>query len=372
MSAKVSIVKCDSYEPALVQERTRRAIDLLGGISVFIRPKARVLVKPNLLMASAPEAGIVTHPEVVRAIVKVLKGIDCRILIGDGPSVWGKQAEHVHEVYRTTGIEAVAKEEDVELVVLEQKRWHKNFPLTTWIDKCDFVVNLPKFKTHEFTLLTGAVKNLFGLVSGTFKTELHKNYFKPEAFAGILADILEEVKPAITVVDAVTSMEGDGPATKGILRQDNLLFASSDCVAMDSVLALVMGIKPFDVLSTKIAANRGLGVGDISRIEVVGEKLDQLRVRPFVLPSTSFRKKLPPGIINIAKSLIKYYPCVEADNCVACATCVAACPNKVISMKNNLPVFNYKKCIACFCCQEGCPAAAIKVKKSLFAKIIGL
>jgi len=372
MNAKVSIVKCDSYEPALVQERTRQAIDLLGGISAFIKPKSCVLVKPNLLMASVPEAGIVTHYEVVRAIVKILKSIDCRVLIGDGPSVWGKQAEHVDEVHRISGIKAVADEEGVELVFFDHKRWRKNFPLTTWIDKCDFVVNVPKLKTHEFTLLTGAVKNLFGFVSGTFKTELHKNYFKPEAFAGILADILEEVKPAITVVDAVTSMEADGPATRGILRQDNLLFASCDCVAMDSVLALAMGIKPFDVLSTKIAANRGLGVGDISRIEIVGEKLDQLRIRPFVLPSTSFRKKLAPGIINIAKALIKYYPCVEEDNCIGCATCVAACPNKVISMKDNLPVFNYKKCIACFCCQEGCPAAAIRVKKSLLAKIIGL
>lgn len=372
MSSKVSIVKCDSYNPVLVQERTRSAIDLIGGINTFIKPKSCVLVKPNLLMASSPELGIVTHPEVVRAVVRILKGIDCRVIIGDGPSVWGKQAEHVDEVYRITGIKAVAQEEGVELVVFEHKRWRKNFPLTTWLDKCDFAVNVPKLKTHEFTLLTGAVKNLFGLVSGTFKTELHKNYFKPEAFAGILADILEEVKPVLTVVDAVTSMEGDGPATKGILRQDNLLLASCDCVAMDSVLALLMGIKPFDVLSTKIAANRGLGVGDIARIDVVGEKMDKARIRPFVLPSTSFRKKLPPGIINIAKSLIKYYPCVETDNCIGCATCIEACPNKVISMKNNLPVFNYKKCIACFCCQEGCPAAAIKVKKSLFAKIVGL
>jgi len=81
---KSFIVKCNSYNPQLIQEKVRQSIDLIGGITGFIKPESSVLVKPNLLMAKEPACGITTHPEVVRAAVKLLKEINCRVLIGDG------------------------------------------------------------------------------------------------------------------------------------------------------------------------------------------------------------------------------------------------------------------------------------------------
>ena len=373
MKSKVSIVRCDNYDSGLVWEGVRRAIDLLGGIAVFVKPESKVLVKPNLLMAIEPQSGVDTHPEVLRAVIKILKEINCKIFVGDGPSVWGFQIENVDEVYRRSGTERICAEEGVSLVKFDRRRWRQKFPLTTWLDECDYLVSLPKFKTHDLTLLTGAVKNLFGLVSGTFKTELHKNYFRGEDFAKILVDIYEEAKPALTVVDAIVAMEGDGPATSGKLRDLNLLLAGSDCVALDSVMALLMGIKPFDVLSTKEAAKRGLGEADINSISILGEKLESAIGEPFLLPTPSLvKKKIPGPIVKIAKRLIKYYPCVEQDNCIKCASCIDACPNNAISMKKGRIIFDYSKCIACFCCQEACPASAIKIKKSVLAKMIGL
>lgn len=372
MKAKVSIVKCNGYEQELVLESVRRAIELLGGITAFIKPKSKVLLKPNLLMAKEPEAGITTHPEVVRAVIRILKEIGCEIFLGDGPSVWGNQIENVDEVYSRTGMTRISVEEDVKLVKFDSRRWRQKFPLTTWLDDCDHLVSLPKFKTHDLTLLTGAIKNLFGLISGTYKTELHKNYFEKEAFARILVDIFQETRPALTIVDAILAMEGDGPATSGQLRNLNLLLAGPDCVALDAVMALIMGVEPIDVLSTQEAAKRKLGTADINSIEILGQNLRDILGKPFLLPTTSIKKKIPKPIINIAKQLIKYYPCVEQDNCVACAACIQACPAKVMSMKNKRIVIDYSKCIACFCCQEACPAQAIKVKKSMLAKMIGL
>ncbi|MCM8780010.1 MAG: DUF362 domain-containing protein, partial [Candidatus Omnitrophica bacterium] len=243
---------------------------------------------------------------------------------------------------------------------------------TTWLDASDFIVNMTKFKTHHMTLLTGAVKNLFGLVSGTFKTELHKNYFEDETFAGMLVDILQETRPVLTIVDGVVAMEGDGPATSGRLRQANLLLASSDCVALDSVLALIMGIAPDMVLTTKEAAARNLGVADINSINILGEPLDKVIGKPFLLPASATIKKIPPFLINIGKNLLKIYPYVDHNKCIRCGTCIKACPNNVISMKNSRISFDYRRCISCFCCQEVCPTAAIKTKKSLVAKIAGL
>lgn len=373
MNPRVSIVKCKSYEPGLVLDSTKKAIDLLGGISSFIQPKSKVLLKPNLLMGRGPESGIDTHPEVVRAVVRVLKEIDCSIYLGDGPSVWGRHADNVNEVYRISGMTKICEEEGVELVDFEHRRWREKFPLAAWLDKCDCVVNIPKFKTHQLTTLTGAIKNLFGLVWKTHKTELHKKYFDISDFSGILVDVYEEVKPALTVIDGIIAMEGDGPGTGGKLRNCGLLFAGRDCVALDSILALIMGLKPLDVLTTREAAARGLGSADIKEISILGERLkDITESRPFILPSTSLKTRLPRPIVDIARKLIRYYPCEDEDNCIKCASCINTCPNKAITIKRGRLIFDYAKCIACFCCQEVCNEAAIKIKKNIWAKMAGL
>lgn len=375
MKTKVSIVRCESYNRALVEQRVEQAVGLIGGITNFIKPKTRVLVKPNLLMAKEPEFGITTHPEVVAAVIRLLKGINCEIFVGDGPSVWGNELEDVDRVYEVSGMRKVCAEEGVNLIKFEHRRWRGKFPLTTWLDECDYLVNIPKFKTHSFTLLTGAIKNLFGLVSGTYKTELHKNYSSPVDFANILVDVFEEAKPALTVVDGIMAMEGEGPASSGKLRKLNLLFASNDAVALDTVMAIIMGIDPFDVLTTKEAGRRKLGAFDIAAMEIAGERLEKVIGEPFILPSTSsIKKNLPVVVINIARHFIKQYPCVQHNKCIGCARCIDACPNKIITMtRNNKRIkFDYSGCIACFCCQEMCPQGAIKIKKSFLANLIGL
>jgi len=372
MSAQVSVVKCNSYEPLVVEQAVRSAVDLLGGATCFIKPGSRVLVKPNLLMSKGPEYAITTHPQVVSAVIHILKEINCKIIIGDGPSVWGQQVEKVDEVYEITGMKKVAQDEGVALVKFDKRRMRDKFPLTAWLDECDYLINLPKFKTHEFTLITGAIKNLFGLVSGTYKTELHKNYFKPSEFVKILVDIYQESRPALTIIDGILAMEGDGPGSSGKLRQLNLLLSGSDCVALDTVMAKIMGIKHQEVLSTKEAALRGLGEGQLSRIKIVGEDVDELSIRPFILPQASKTNNLPDAFKIILKRLIKYYPYSLCLKCTRCGNCVNVCPKKCILLNQKGIAFNYKQCIACFCCQEVCPAAAISVKKSLLAKLIGL
>lgn len=372
MKSQVSILKCVGYEPSIVQNRVREAIDLIGGISAFIKPGSKVLVKPNLLMAKEPECGITTHPEVVRAVIKPLKEIRCSVFVGDGPGTWGNQFKNVDEVYERTGMSKVCREEGVELVRFDKRRWRGNFPLSAWLDDCDYLVSIPKFKTHEFTLITGAIKNNFGLVSGTYKTELHKKYFDKEDFSKAVVDVYQEAKPSLTIIDGILAMEGDGPATGGKLRNLNLLLASNDCVSLDSLMALIIGIGPLEVMTTKEAAKRGLGKADIDSIAVLGENLEDIINQQFLLPIASMGSRLPAPVKKLAKKLIKYLPCVERDNCVKCAACIEACPQRSITMGKDGIIFDYSKCISCFCCQEVCPSSAIKVKKSLLAKILGL
>ncbi len=266
--------------------------------------------------------------------------------------------------------ENLAEEEGVELVKFDQKCWRRQMPLTAWLNSCDYLVNVAKFKTHDFAILTAAIKNLFGLVSGTYKTELHKKYFNPEDFAKMLVDIYEEARPALTIVDGIIAMEGDGPATRGKLRNLGLLFAGSDCVAIDSILALIMGLDPCDISTTKEAAKRGLGVADINSIQILGQRLEEVINEPFQLPSTSIVRRIPRPILEIGKKFIRFFPQVEYGNCILCRACCDACPNKAISVKSKRIVIDYSKCISCFCCQEACPNSAIKVKKSVLVKIV--
>ncbi len=372
MNSSVAIVRCNDYTGSLVWEAVKKAVDLLGGINNFVKPESRVLVKPNLLMAKEPEFGITTHPEVVRGVVKILKGINCKVFIGDGPSVWGGQAENVDQVYERTGVARVCQEEGAELVKFDKRQWRDKFPLTTWLDNCDYLVSIPKFKTHELTTLTGAIKNLFGLVSDTYKTELHRKYFEPAEFSDMLVDVYERVRPSLTVIDGIMAMEGDGPATSGKLHEAGLVLAAADCVALDSVLALIMGLEPLDVLTTKEAARRGLGTAEPGSIQILGERLEDVIEKSFELPQSSLRRKIPRPLIGIIRHLISFYPKVEYRNCIRCGSCIKACPKMVISMKNERINIDYSGCISCFCCQEVCPASAIKVKKGVLAKLIGL
>lgn len=372
MKSPVAIVECRDYLPTDVLAAVRGAIDLIGGINNFIKPGSAVLLKPNLLMAIDPSSAVVTNPEVVRAVVKILQEIDCRIYLGDGPSVWGKKSDNIAKVYEKTGMTSLAKEEKIELVTFDKKHWWGKFPLTSWLDNCDYLISLPKFKTHDLTTLTGAIKNTFGLVPGRYKLELHKRYSSVEKFSEILVDIYQAARPSLNILDAIVAMEGDGPGTGGKTKRTGFIIVSPDGLAIDSILSLVMGLKPETILTNKEAYRRGLGKMDLRDMEIKGKQVPALLKEPFELPTTSLVGKIPPPLLNLAKKLIRFYPQFERDKCVLCLNCLNVCPAKVISLENHCLKINYKNCLSCFCCQETCAHAAIRTHRSILMRLLNL
>lgn len=371
MNNPVAIVKCASYESALVQEAVRSAVNLAGGICRFVKPNSTVLVKPNLLMALEPRYGVTTHPEVVRAVIKVVKEIQCTVLLGDGPAVCHKESARINEVYERTGMKLIAEEEGVELVEFNKARWRGKFPLVTWLDECDFFISVPKFKTHELMGLTAALKNPFGLLPYTFKKEMHRQHLTESDFARAVVDVYEEARPSLTIVDGIIALEGDGPAAGGVLRPTGLLLAGADGLAIDTVLARIMGVDPSRIPTNKEAAQRRARPETVDSIEIRGERLSDCLGRPFLLPKTSLLMRVPAPIVKIVRPFIRFYPSITDKYCVGCASCVKACPAKTIVLRNGRVSIDYRRCISCFCCQEVCPASAIRIKKSLLAKVYG-
>ncbi len=362
---RVSIVRCRGYGAAEVEAAVGRSLELLGGIQTFVEEGDRVLIKPNLLSARPPESCVDTHPAVVRAVVRLVKKAKALPVVGDSPG----GVVRAEDVYERSGIKKVAVEEGAELVKFDQVKEIEGIPIATSALDADLVISLPKLKTHDLFPITGAVKNILGVVPGIFKTKLHLLFPTPKDFAHLLAKIFSWISPKLSIMDAVRAMEGRGPAA-GDPRDLGLILASSDAVALDACASYIVGLVPSDLLTTKEAHQRGLGKGDLAEIEIVGESIDEVRVRDFRFPRISLWHKAPGPILRSVTRFVKFRPTIDPDKCTGCKICLESCPVGAIEFRRGKSTFDYKKCILCLCCHEFCPQGAIYIRENILGKAI--
>lgn len=367
MKTKVAIVKCKDYERIKVEQAVKKAFDLLGGIDIFIKKGENVLIKPNMLSARLPEDGVCTHLEVIRAVIKSVRACGAVPCIGDNPGGSISPAK----VYEGSGLTLLAKEEGVELKETRGIKVANGIPIAAYFFKCDKIISLPKMKTHSLIGLTGAVKNMYGAVAGLHKSELHKKFPSPEEFVKALVDTFEAVKPSLVLMDGIVSMDQGGPAS-GRLRNSGLLIAGEDSVAIDSVFAGLIGVKPLDIFTTIEAYKRKLGEADLGNIEILGESIEESLIKGFEIPGK-------PGLVTIlgpfakfVARFIKFGPNIGERICKKCMICQDTCPTSAITINPDKSVINLKKCIRCMCCHEVCPHKAIELKRNFLAKVLGL
>jgi len=366
--SKVSIVKCKDYDRDKVEAAVFRSVDLLGGVENFIKKGDTVLIKPNLLSARLPEEAVCTHPEIVRAAIRLVRKAGARPIIGDSPGTFFG-AEAVDEVYEKTGMRKVAEEEDVDLVRFDKLRRLNGYPIAERALQASFILSLPKLKTHAFTVMTGAVKNTFGLVPGLFKVQCHKNKPNPKHFVKIIVDIYEITKPGLSIMDGIVAMEGEGPAA-GTPANVGILLASTDGVSMDAVMSNIVGVPPYKDIIVNEAKRRGIGEADISKIEILGEGIDAVRVKKFRLPQTSnVISILPDFLMNMVIGLLNFRPVIDENLCKKCGVCRNSCSAEAITINESESVIDNKLCIRCFCCYEVCSYKAIYIKKNLITKL---
>ncbi len=376
--SQVSIVRCNSYQQEKVDDAVRKSVELIGGLNKIVHPQDKVLLKVNVLNADPPEKAVTTHPAVLKAVIRLVKEAGGKPVVGDAPGIAYKDAE---KAWQITGLKKAAEEEGAEVVTFRWARqvessFSKKVPylhIAREALDADVVISIPKLKTHSFALFTGAIKNLYGTIPGFRKKELHARAPKPRDFARLMADILFTIHPALAIMDGIIGMEGNGPAA-GSPRKVGLVLASRDLVALDAVASSIIGYDPLDVDIIRIAAEKGLGVAELGKIDVKGTDLEKVKLDDFELVSNinTLLNKIPSFLLFIgrfvAPYLLKVEPEINRERCTGCGICIEHCPTGAARLSSRVPEINRKKCIKCFCCQEFCPQKAVEIKYSWLAR----
>lgn len=350
-----------------------------------IGPETNILLKPNLLAKHAPDAAVTTHPAVVRAVIRACRARGAQpahITVADSAGGLYNPAQ-MKALYRVSGLAQVCEEEGVRCYAdcetfarrTENARLVREFELIAPVREADCIIDLPKFKTHVMTGMTAACKNLFGTIPGLKKAELHTRFPDKERFGEMLIDLLEAVRPDFAVMDAVTGMEGDGPAG-GSPRAVGLLLAAEDLPNLDLACAAMMGLAPLSVPYLAAAHRRGLcgaafdpkdWAGEAPLAPIPGWKLPSsyAKGRGADTDFASSGRVLPPlrPLFRWAERRVAPHPVVNTQACVGCGKCAEICPQHTIRMEDGKSRIEPKNCIRCFCCHEVCPVKAIEVRQ---------
>jgi uncharacterized protein (DUF362 family) len=303
---RVAIVGCSDYSESILKDALINSFNFFGGIENFVGAGDRVLLKPNLIAASKGDSAT-TDARFIEAVIKLVKERNAIPFVGDSPAFGSAKG-----VAKSVGLMEALERQQVNIVEFK-KNLHltKDIFISKSVKDFDRIINLPKLKAHSQVRFTGATKNLFGFTKGKIKAWRHfivKNDL--EKFCLMLLRINEFVKPAFTLVDAVDIMEEKGPRG-GPIRRFGCLFAGINCISIDRVMGLCLGIDQKDMPLLCAAKKYGFSGGDLDQIEIKGEAIDAVKLTDFAFPQTltdiSFTLK---GVI---RSLFRhlYMLCVE-------------------------------------------------------------
>lgn len=364
--SSVIVIDDVSYDRSALAHIVRQGLAALKLSNTRFSKGTRVLVKPNMLAAVGAERRVTTHPDIVWAVVTVLREFGCSVLVGDSSGGGMHGLAQSHEALLKSGIGAAATSAGAEAVALETfgaRNCEGQFgPWKLWLTplllEVDAVVNLPVFKTHTATIITGAVKNLFGLVPGHLKAKYHAELPYIPMFSRLLVDIAATVKPTVTIVDAVDCMHGDGPMD-GYPYKAGKIVMSTDPFAVDHVLAALAGLDPQMVPTIRAASL--VGITRSSPEELVGRAITPLP--GFKLPQTVRNDWFGRSAFRMGIYWRRVEPSISTGLCTSCGKCISGCPVDAILRDRPRSAINRKKCISCLCCHELCPSGAVVLRR---------
>ncbi len=371
MKSPVYLAPCAAYDYPTVKAAVDTIFDALS-LDRLIQPGAKAAIKPNLVMKSKPEAAIITHPILVAAVGARLKALGAQVKIAESSGGLYNTAA-LKSVYAACGYDKMAREYGLELnydcgysaVEAPHGLRCKSFTIIDPLREADVIVDLAKLKSHCLTVMSGAVKNMFGSVPGLMKPEFHCRFPDKKDFGMMLVDLCETVRPRIAIVDAVDAMEGNGPSG-GQPRHIGALVAGVNPYNVDLVCARLMHMEPHEIFMLQSAIDRQLCPSSVEELTVLGGPVEQFVAEDFLQPeskSNDFIARVPKPLRPLADKLATPRPKIRTKDCVGCGKCAESCPQHTIAIENRKAVIHYHKCIKCFCCHEMCPAKAIDIKR---------
>ncbi len=370
LGSTVALVRCETYDSTEVEEAIGRGLALLGGVERFVRPGEALLLKPNLLVGTAPEKHVTTHPAVFGAVAQHLQAAGATLSYGDSPG-FGRTASAARrsgltEVAAELGI-ALADFDAPETVSFPEGGLIKRFTVAAAALAAAGIVSLPKLKTHGLMRLTGAVKNQFGCIPGLRKGEFHTRLPDLERFAQMLVDLNRLLRPRLYVMDAVVAMEGNGPRS-GDPCPLGLLLLSADPIALDTTAARLVNLNPNLVPTIRWGQRWGLGHAEAAVL--VGDPPEAFAVPDFRVNRSPISTTGRQGFFGrLVRDWLVPRPALRPDHCTRCGICVEVCPvqPKAVEFRHpagrdHPPEHDYRLCIRCYCCQEMCPEGAIQIE----------
>lgn len=369
--SKCAVLRADNYNADEIYNIVKKHFEF-HGIENEISKDAKVVIKPNLLSDKEAYFSINTNPAFVFAIIRYLKDIGINdITVADCPGGSVLLFTQMQEVYRRAEYDFLTEHVKLNLDFESSDIYgsadfvNKKFNIINVIKNADYLINVPKLKTHSMTGITAGVKNLFGCIPGLQKPAFHARYPKTDDFSNMLVELAATVKPDFTIVDAIDIMEGNGPAN-GTKRHLGATFSSKDVFALDAFIAEKMQV-PTDMVKTLVAAEKKGFVTE--KIEAVGD-IEFCVDRPLELPAplkektsaSKFAATFKIMLDRIDERFFKIYPQMN-DKCILCRKCVTTCPMRALKIENRKVILNKKDCIGCLCCDEICPQGAVDIIK---------
>jgi len=268
--SRVAILRAESYSHDLDSI-------LHSGLELFhldVRGKT-VLLKPNLV-DYIPGNHINTHPLLVAAAAECFRRLGAKnVLVGEGP---GHQRD-TELVLLESGFSDELHQLKVPFVDLNRDELVAKPLLATytgmdrlWLPRsvldADFVVSMPKVKTHRWSGVTLSLKNTFGVVPGA-KYGWPKNILHWKGIQESILDVCATVPVHFVIADAIVAMEGNGPLN-GNPRPLNRIILADDPVAADATCARLMGLDATRITHIRIGA-QFLGNVSLDRIDQIAE-----------------------------------------------------------------------------------------------------
>jgi uncharacterized protein (DUF362 family)/Pyruvate/2-oxoacid:ferredoxin oxidoreductase delta subunit len=376
----VSAARNETHEQESVGVAVRSVVEHLDPpLSSVVRAGDRVLVKVNMGCHGFrdPTERMTSHPAYVQAIIECLLDCGARVTFGDDVA----RSAQFEWIWRKTGMTDVASRTGAQLADFVQAggrevRGFLQFPrthlITNLVFDADVIVNAASCRSLPTVVLSGAIKNMFGVMLGVRKQRIHNLFPNPSDFARVIVDVHRVVRPAISFLDLTSVIEGAGLAPE--IRPVGLILGSTDPVALDTVAAQAVGYGDLTMWTSIHANSVGLGTNQIDNILVEGMNWGDFQKKSLRYPelvSTSQEPVSARVTRRLNNTIFRPRPVISTQLCTGCGACTTRCPVGAIrQVPSEHFLVDLGSCADCGCSVRVCDAGAVRMEFVGVAKLL--